>query len=89
MITCFFFLLEPRIVVQLSPLLVNGTSNEDPIELLCTAIVTEDIILASYQFTWMKNDASVNFSDSIYTVYTLLHLYLFYFCALFSDIKQQ
>ena len=74
MITCFFFLLEPRIVVQLSPLLVNGTSNEDPIELLCTAIVTEDIILASYQFTWMKNDASVNFSDSIYMVYTLLRL---------------
>ena len=74
MITCFFFLLEPRIVVQLSPLLVNGTSNEDPIELLCTAIVTEDVILASYQFTWMKNDASVNLSDSIYAVYTLLHV---------------
>ena len=74
MITCFFFLLEPRIVVQLSPLLVNGTSNEDPIELLCTAIVTEDVILASYQFTWMKNDGSVNFSDSIYAVYTLLRV---------------
>lgn len=63
-----FFLLEPRVIAQILPPLVNGTSSEDPIELVCTAVVTEGIILASYEFTWMKNDASVNLSDSIYTV---------------------
>ena len=71
-------------MAQLLPPLVTGTSNEDPIELLCSAVVIEGIILASYQFEWMKNDIPINFSDYRYMVCTyskmcgcLLYNYLF------------
>ena len=69
-IIIFTSLLDPRLTAELSPPLVTGTSNEDPIELLCSAVVvvTEGIILASYQFEWMKNDVPVNFLDYRYMV---------------------
>ena len=57
-------------MAQLSPPLVTGTSNEDPVKLFCSAVVTEDIILASYHFEWMKNDIPINFSDYRYMVCT-------------------
>ena len=71
-------------MAQLLPPLVTGTSNEDPVELLCIAVVTEGIILASYQFEWMKNDIPINLSDYRYMVCTyskmcgcLLYSFLF------------
>ena len=67
-IIIFTSLLDPRLTAELLPPLVTGTSNEDPIELLCSAVVTEGVILASYQFEWMKNDVPVNFSDYRYIV---------------------
>ena len=82
-----FFLLEPRVIAHLLPPLVNGTSNEDPIKLLCTAVITEGIMLASYEFTWLKNDASVNLSDSIYMVldsYITVYKQLLYFVSYFQ-----
>ena len=60
--------LEPQLTAQLLPELVNGTSNEDTINLICKAIVTEGVILASYHFTWMKNNDSLDLSDSRYMV---------------------
>ena len=60
--------IDPQLTAKLLPSFVTGTSNEDPIELRCSAIVTEGIILASYQFEWMKNDIPVNFSDYRYMV---------------------
>ena len=64
------FNLEPKLTAQLSPELVNGTSNKNAINLVCKAIVTEGVILASYQFTWMKNNDSLDSSDSRYMVCT-------------------
>ena len=64
----FLLILGPSLLTQLYPPLANGTSGEDAVELLCTAVVA-DVILASYQFTWMKNDVPVNLSDSRYMVH--------------------
>ena len=65
----FLLIIGPSLSAQLLPPLANGTSGEDAIELLCTAVVAEDVILASYQFAWMKNDVPVNLSDSRYMVH--------------------
>ena len=64
----FFFQPEPRLMAQLLPPLVTGVSSKDPLELHCSAIVAEDVILDSYQFTWLKNDVPVTLSDSRYKV---------------------
>ena len=64
----FFFHLEPRLTVQLLPPLVTGISSKDPLELNCNVIVAEDVILASYQFIWLRNDIPVTISDSRYIV---------------------
>lgn len=62
------FNLEPQLTAQLLPELVNGTSNEDAVNLICKAIVTEGVISASYHFIWMKNNESLDLSDSRYMV---------------------
>ena len=67
------FNLEPQLTAQLLPELVNGTSNEDTINLICKAIVTEGVILTSYHFTWIKNNDSLDLSDSRYMVRTYVH----------------
>ena len=46
--------LVPTVRIDLSPPLLNGNSGEDALELLCTAIVAEDVA-ASYQFVWIKD----------------------------------
>ena len=51
--------LMPTLRVDLSPPLLNGTSGEDALELLCTAIVAEDVT-ASYQFVWIKDNISID-----------------------------
>ena len=48
--------------------MLTGDSGEDPIELLCTAIVREDVVLASYQFTWIKDDSPVDMSNERFMV---------------------
>ena len=53
----------PTLTAKLSPSLLNGNPGEDDIELLCTATVAEDVMLASYQFTWIKDDTPIDFSD--------------------------
>ena len=50
-----YYLTAPDLVAQLSPSLVTGDSRRDPISLMCTASVAENVILASYQFTWFKD----------------------------------
>ena len=50
-------------MARVSPSLLIGNSGEDAIELLCTAIVAEDVMLASYQFTWMKDDTPIDLSN--------------------------
>ena len=66
----YFFQLEPRLTAQLLPPLITGTSSKDPLELHCSATVVENVILASYQFIWLKNDVPVTLSDSRYMVCT-------------------
>ena len=55
--------LAPTVTANLSPSLLIGDSGEDAIELLCTAIVAEDVMSASYQFTWIKDDTPVDLSN--------------------------
>ena len=55
-------------MTKIFPLLLTGDSGEDPIELLCTAIVREDVMLASYQFTWIKDDTPVDMSNERFMV---------------------
>ena len=54
---------DPTLTVNVSSTLLIGDSGEDSIELLCTAIVAEDVMSASYQFTWIKDDTPVDFSN--------------------------
>ena len=55
--------LVPTLIVQLYPPLFTGDSGEDSVELGCTAIVEEDIILAAYQFVWLKEDTPISLSN--------------------------
>ena len=57
---------------------MNGTSNEDAIELLCKAVVMESVISASYQFAWLKDDIPLNLSNSKYMVcdYIVPYMYI-------------
>ena len=55
----YTYYLVPTLRVDLSPPLLNGTSGEDALELLCTATVAEDVT-ASYQFVWIKDDISID-----------------------------
>ena len=73
-IVCFFT--APNLVAQLSPLLITGDSRRDPIGLLCTPSVTEDVTLASYQFTWFKDRFPLDivvYMDRV-SVYAIVHL---------------
>ena len=58
-----YALLAPTLTVNLNPSLFTGNSGEDALELLCTAVVAEDVMSASYQFTWIKNNAPVDISN--------------------------
>ena len=58
------YFLAPTLRVNLSPQIFTGDSGEDPIELACTATVTEDVMFARYQFKWTKDNAPV-ISDRI------------------------
>ena len=62
MLKCIYFL-APTLTANLSPPLLIGDSGEDDIELLCTAIVAEDVMSASYQFTWIKDNSPVDLSN--------------------------
>ena len=66
------FALDPSLTVNISSPLLTGMSGEDAIELLCTAIVAEDVLSAIYQFTWIKDDTPVDLSDNriIVRIYT-------------------
>ena len=55
--------LAPTLTVNLNPSLYTGNSGGDTIELLCTATVAEDVMSASYQFTWMKDDTPLDISN--------------------------
>ena len=59
-----YFFLAPTLTVNLNPSLFTGNSGEDAIELLCTATVAEDVMSASYQFTWMKDDTPLDISNN-------------------------
>ena len=55
--------LAPTLTLKLFPPLIIGDSGEDPIELLCTPLVKEDVMLVSYKFTWTKDDIPLDLSD--------------------------
>ena len=42
---------------------MTGDSGEDAIKLMCTAIVVEDVMLSSYQFTWNKDATPIDISN--------------------------
>ena len=52
--------------------MLTGDSGEDAIELLCTAIVAEDVLSATYQFTWIKDDTPIDLSDNRIIVRTYM-----------------
>ena len=57
------FSLAPNLTVALTPSILNSDAADVDINLTCTAIVEEDIMLDEYEFIWMFNDAPVNQSD--------------------------
>ena len=59
----YYNFLDPTLTLNLSSPLLIGDSGEDAIELLCTAIVTEDVMSASYRFIWIKDDTPVDLSN--------------------------
>ena len=59
----FVYFVAPTLTLKLYPPLLTGNSGEDSIELLCTAIAEEDVILAAYQFTWLKDNTPIGFSN--------------------------
>ena len=65
--------LVPTLRVDLSPPLLNGNSGEDILELLCTAIVIEDVPV-SYQFVWIKDDISIDLPNDRIVVCTYVHI---------------
>ena len=72
------YALDPSFSVNISPPLLTGNSGEDAIELSCTLLVTEDVISATYQFTWIKDDTPIDLSDNriMVHIYTYLYLYI-------------
>ena len=60
----YIHFLAPTLIVKLSPPLIVGDSGEDAVELLCTALVAEDVLSATYQFTWIKDDTLVDLSNN-------------------------
>ena len=80
-LTAYF--LAPTLTANLSPPLIVGDTGEDPIKLLCTALVEEDIMLVNYQFTWIKDATPVDLStDRIEVIITNYNCtaYLFKLC---------
>lgn len=55
---------------------MTGNSGEDAIELTCTAIVEEDVMLASYQFTWNKDTIPIDLSNNRIMVTTCVYTYI-------------
>ena len=55
--------LAPTLTADLSPPLFIGVSGEDALKLLCVATAAEDIISATYQFTWIKDNTPLDLSD--------------------------
>ena len=51
------YFLAPTLTAKLSPSLIVGDTGEDPIKLLCTALVEEDVMLPYYQFKWIKDSS--------------------------------
>ena len=74
----------PTLTVQLFPPLVMGNSGNDAIELHCIAFVTENIISASYQFTWSKDGVAMgqlnikNVVCNLNTVYDWIWTFFIY-----------
>ena len=66
----------PTLSAKLSPPLLTGDSGEDAIELLCTAIVAEDVISASYQFTWIKDDTPIDILSNKRIMVCITFLYV-------------
>ena len=59
----YMYFPAPTLTAKLSPSLLTGDPGEDAIELLCIAIVAEDVMLATYQFTWIKDDTHIDSSN--------------------------
>ena len=54
----------PAVTATLSAMFITGNSGEDAIEILCTAVATNGVISASYQFAWIKDDIPINVSSN-------------------------
>jgi len=61
----FAFLLDPTLMVQLVPPVVNGNDTVTPINLTCTATVAQNIMSAAYAFVWMKDGNAISQSNRI------------------------
>ena len=61
----FAFLLDPTLMVQLDPPVVNSNDTVTPINLTCMATVVENIMSVAYTFVWMKDGNAINQSDRI------------------------
>ena len=76
--------LAPTLTVNINPVLFTGNSGEDALELLCTAAIAEDVMSASYQFTWIKDDTPVDESNDRIVVrevaYKILKLICIGYC---------
>ena len=65
------YFLAPTLRADLSPQIFTGDSGEDPIKLVCTATVTEDVMFAEYQFKWTKNNAPVVSDRIVVGIFTI------------------
>ena len=72
----FCIFTAPTLSARLSPPIMTGNSGEDAIELTCTAIVEEDVMLASYQFTWNKDATPIDISNKRIMVTTCVCTYI-------------
>ena len=79
----YYNFLDPTLTLNLSSPLLIGDSGEDAIELLCTAIVTEDVMSASYRFIWIKDDTPVDLSNDriVVCANTYIHTYIILYCC--------
>ena len=61
----FAFLLDPTLMVQLDPPVVNSNDTVMPTNLTCMSTVVENIMSVAYTFVWMKDGNAINQSDRI------------------------
>jgi len=59
------FLPGRNFTVELMPSIVNGNAGKIPINLTCIPKIMENVTLAVFQFTWMKDLIVINQSDRI------------------------